>query len=52
MSDNVQNPAAKPDPNAWEELLVGKSEKVQKAITNHHKKYNCAQAVACALQMN
>ena len=50
MSDNVQNPApaAKPDPNAWKELLVGKSEKVQKAITNHHKKFNCAQAVACA----
>ena len=55
MSDDVtklceQTPAAgaKPDPNAWKELLVGKSEKVQKAITNHHKKYNCAQAVACA----
>ncbi len=49
MSENTK-PAVevKPDPNAWKELLVGKSEKVQQAIINHHKKYNCAQAVACA----
>ena len=40
--------AAKPDPDAWKKELVGKSEKVQKAITNHHNKYNCAQSVACA----
>ena len=43
MSENK-----KPDPNAWKELLIGKSEKVQQAIINHHKGYNCAQAVACA----
>ena len=40
--------AAKPDPNAWKKQLEGKSEKVQKALTNHHSRYNCAQAVACA----
>ena len=43
MSENT-----KPDPNAWKALLIGKSEKVQQAIINHHKGYNCAQAVACA----
>ena len=43
MSENI-----KPDPNAWKALLEGQSEKVQKALINHHKKYNCAQAVACA----
>ena len=36
------------DPNAWKKELEGKSEKVKKAITNHHNKYNCAQSVACA----
>ncbi|MGX8773822.1 MAG: C-GCAxxG-C-C family protein [Bacillota bacterium] len=36
------------DPDAWKKELEGKSEKVVKAVTNHHKKYNCAQAVACA----
>ena len=41
-------PAAKPDPDAWKKQLEGKSEKVQKALINHHSKYNCAQAVACA----
>jgi len=41
-------PAAKPDPDAWKAQLAGKSEKVQKALINHHNKYNCAQAVACA----
>ena len=41
-------PAAKPDPDAWKKHLEGKSEKVQKALINHHSKYNCAQAVACA----
>ena len=49
MSEN--NPAAasgKPDPNAWKAQLVGKSEKVQTALINHHKGYNCAQSVACA----
>ncbi len=40
--------AAKPDPDAWKKQLEGKSEKVQKALINHHSKYNCAQAVACA----
>ena len=40
--------AAKPDPNTWKKQLEGKSEKVQKALINHHSKYNCAQAVACA----
>ena len=40
--------SAKPDPDAWKKELVGKSKKVQKAITNHHNKYNCAQSVACA----
>ncbi len=40
--------AAKPDPDAWKKHLEGKSEKVQKALINHHSKYNCAQAVACA----
>ena len=40
--------AAKPDPDAWKAQMVGKSEKVQKALINHHSKYNCAQAVACA----
>ena len=39
---------AKPDPNTWKKQLEGKSEKVQKALINHHSKYNCAQAVACA----
>ena len=43
MSENK-----KPDPNAWKALLIGKSEKVQQALINHHKGYNCAQAVACA----
>ena len=41
-------PAAKPDPDAWKKQLEGKSEKVRKALINHHSKYNCAQAVACA----
>ena len=45
MSENLQN---KPDPNAWKEQLIGKSEKVQQALINHHKGYNCAQSVACA----
>lgn len=40
--------AAKPDPDAWKKQLEGKNEKVQKALINHHSKYNCAQAVACA----
>ena len=40
--------AAKPDPDAWKKQLEGKSEKAQKALINHHSKYNCAQAVACA----
>ena len=56
MSEVINNtapapatPAAqKPDPNAWKKALEGKSEKVVKAVTNHHNKYNCAQAVACA----
>ncbi len=41
-------PAAKPDPDAWKAQMEGKSEKVKKALINHHSKYNCAQAVACA----
>lgn len=48
MSEIKKAENGKPDPNAWKALLVGKSEKVQKAIINHHKGYNCAQAVACA----
>jgi len=49
MSEIIKPAAeAKPDPNAWKEQLEGKSEKVQQALINHHKKYNCAQAVACA----
>ena len=53
MSETVKTDTAaiapsKPDPNAWKEQLVGKSDKVVKAITNHHNKFNCAQAVACA----
>ncbi len=43
-----ENPNVKSDPNAWKQRLEGKSEKVQQALINHHKKYNCAQAVACA----
>jgi len=52
MSETTNNAATSPDkkvdPDAWKKELVGKSEKVQKAITNHHNKYNCAQSVACA----
>ena len=39
---------AKPASDAWKKQLEGRSEKVQKALINHHSKYNCAQAVACA----
>ena len=46
-TDTAAAAPAKPDPNAWKEQLVGKSDKVVKAITNHHNKFNCAQAVAC-----
>ena len=46
--DTAAAAPAKQDPNAWKEQLVGKSDKVVKAITNHHNKFNCAQAVACA----
>ena len=50
MNNTTNNtaPAAKPDPDAWKKELEGKSEKVIKAVTNHHNRYNCAQAVACA----
>ena len=47
-TENTAPAPAKPDPNAWKEQLVGKSDKVVKAVTNHHNKYNCAQSVACA----